>query len=319
MSRFGRLARTASSGNGLSTSSPPSRLTICATLRDAMQSALLSNQHDGWLQDAVRNVGSYAQTSTPAYILTALFALSTPFGFASPAQAAAEAAAELQRQQQFAKASAAAAARGSSGLLARLVANVHTQRAAAAQTQTSLRTLPPFWQLAFFAAAFGTGGYIIDEGDTLNGSGVVTAWSLTYLLFKTAPSIRQLPRNPLALSLSAAVLTLGLGIHGSHYFDRTRWRGAIPSLASPQAAVGERSRSSLVSFDTVGNTARDQTPKPILAATSDITPTTESAAPATNVQAISPPASSGLARNNDDARSVAFLRRQGATAAPLIP
>uniref|UniRef100_V5E546 Uncharacterized protein n=1 Tax=Kalmanozyma brasiliensis (strain GHG001) TaxID=1365824 RepID=V5E546_KALBG len=50
----------------------------------------------GWLQISVRALGLYAQTSTPAYCLAALFALSSPFGFASPAQAAAEAAVKAQ-------------------------------------------------------------------------------------------------------------------------------------------------------------------------------------------------------------------------------
>lgn len=39
------------------------------------------------------------------------------------------------------------------------------------------RLVPPFWQLAGFGALFATGGYIIGQGDTLNGSGVITgAW-----------------------------------------------------------------------------------------------------------------------------------------------
>ncbi len=169
-----------------------------------------------------------------------------------------EAAVKAQRQQQIAQVSAAASSRGSSSLVARLIANAQTQKAAKAHAQAPLRTVPPFWQLAFFAAAFGTGGYIIDQGDALNGSGVVSAWSLTYLLFKTLPSVKQLPKNPLALSLSTAVLTVGLGIHGSHYFDRTSWRGAMPSLTglTADAEASPEGRSRLVSFDTVGRTPK---------------------------------------------------------------
>ncbi|SJX63287.1 uncharacterized protein SRS1_14108 [Sporisorium reilianum f. sp. reilianum] len=276
-------------------------------------------ESDGWLQNTVRSLGSYAQTSTPAYTLTALFALSTPFGFASPAQAAAEAAAKLQRQKQLAQASTAASNQGSNGLVARLVANVQAQKAASAQMQPPLRTVPPFWQLAFFAAAFGTGGYMIDQGDQLNGSGVITAWSLTYLIFKTAPSIKQLPKNPLALSLSSAVLAIGLGVHGSHYFDRTSWRGAIPSLAgASEAATSAKGRSSLLSFDTVGKTDTDRAPTSIFANRQALPVAsalnfTEPAASSTN-------SSFGSPSNNDQARTAAFLRRQGSSPqARLVP
>lgn len=280
---------------------------------------------EGWLQSSVHTLGSYAQSSAPAYTLTALFALSTPFGFASPAQAAAEAAAKLQHQQQLAQASQAAASRGSSGLVARLVANAQTQRAASASaSHAPLRALPPFWQLAFFAAAFGTGGYMIDQGDVLNGSGVVTAWSLTYVLFKTLPSVKQLPRNPLALSLSAAVVTLGLGVHGSHYFDRTSWRGAIPSLSSPDgAANAPHSSGRLLSFDTVGYTGQDQAPTSIFANRSSASSAPEEALreASESVGRITAGAR-GYTRNNDEARTAAFLRRQGDTSnvpAGIVP
>ena len=283
-----------------------------------MQAIQSRQQNDGWLQSSVRTLGSHAQTSTPAYALTALFALSTPFGFASPAQAAAEAAAKLQHQQRLAKVSEAASSRGSSGLVARLVANVQSQRAASAQTQAPVRTLPPFWQLAFFAAAFGTGGYMIDQGDALNGSGVVTAWSLTYLLFKTLPSVRELPRNPLAFSLSAAVLTIGLGVHGSHYFDRTSWRGAIPTMTGSNDKADASSRSRFVTFDTVGSTNATAAPTSIFAKNTPSSPI----APEQVASAIS--SESGhkraSANNNDDARAAAFLHRQGgAGSVRIIP
>ncbi|KAF6767533.1 Altered inheritance of mitochondria protein 19 [Kalmanozyma brasiliensis GHG001] len=265
----------------------------------------------GWLQISVRALGLYAQTSTPAYCLAALFALSSPFGFASPAQAAAEAAVKAQRQQQLAQVSAAASAQGSNGLVARLIANAQTQKAAKAQAQAPLRTVPPFWQLAFFAAAFGTGGYIIDQGDALNGSGVVSAWSLTYLLFKTLPSIRQLPRNPLALSLSAAVLTLGIGIHGSHYFDKTSWQGAKPSLtgAGNDARASTEGRSKLITFDTVGRTEQDNGPRSIFAGRKSSSTATPSAALDQNASTEGSRVES--IRNNDGARTAAYLHRQG--------
>lgn len=36
------------------------------------------------------------------------------------------------------------------------------------------RLIPPFWQLLGFSVFFGTGAYMIDHGDILNGSGVIT-------------------------------------------------------------------------------------------------------------------------------------------------
>lgn len=276
----------------------------------AIQSMPNTNKHAS-LQSTVRNLGSYAQSSTPSYTLAALFALSTPFGFASPAQVAAEAAAKLQRQQAFSQASAYASSRGSSSLVARIVAS---QRAA---SFAPVRTLPPFWQLAFFAAAFGTGGYIIDQGDVLNGSGVVTAWSLTYLLFKTAPSIKQLPSNPLAAALSTAVLTIGLGVHASHYFDSASWRGALPTLAGNECQDGKGARSMLVSFDRVGSTGAIGAPTSIFAGrTTPVVSSDTGRETETGVSEIV--ATPGLTRNNDEARAAAYLQRQGQSASARV-
>ena len=36
------------------------------------------------------------------------------------------------------------------------------------------RLIPPFWQLLGFSVFFGTGAYMIDHGDVLNGSGVIS-------------------------------------------------------------------------------------------------------------------------------------------------
>ncbi|WFD32267.1 hypothetical protein MSPP1_003312 [Malassezia sp. CBS 17886] len=96
------------------------------------------------------------------------------------------------------------------------------------------RLVPPFWQLLGFGVFFAAGGYMVDAGDVLNGSGVVTAWSLTYLTFKTLPVARHLPRSPVNTVLSASIAALGLGIYGSYYFDQASWRGAIPGLIPPQ-------------------------------------------------------------------------------------
>ncbi|KIS69072.1 uncharacterized protein UMAG_10366 [Mycosarcoma maydis] len=275
----------------------------------------IAEKQEGWLQSTVRTLGSYAQISTPAYSLAALFALSTPFGFASPAQAAAEAAAKLQYQKHIAQLAHSVSSQGSNGLVARLVAQVQTQKAAKSQTHAPLRVIPPFWQLAFFAAAFGTGGYIIDQGDALNGSGVVSAWSLTYLLFKTIPSIKQLPKNPLAFLLSSSVLSIGLGIHGCHYFDRTSWRGDIPSLTAADAQeVETQGRSRLITIQKVGKVDSSDAPTSIFAAKPDsaTASTTSSIHQATSA----PNLIHGCTRNNDDARTAAFLYRQGRRSPP---
>lgn len=48
---------------------------------------------------------------------------------------------------------------------------------AASATAKPVRIVPPFWQLVGFSGFFALGGYMIQEGDVLNGSGVVTgAW-----------------------------------------------------------------------------------------------------------------------------------------------
>ncbi|PWZ03761.1 hypothetical protein BCV70DRAFT_142636, partial [Testicularia cyperi] len=275
----------------------------------------------GWLQDNVRRLGAYARTSTPAYTLSALFTLSTPFGFATPAQAAAEAAAKLQRQQHMAQASAAATSQGSSGLVARLVANAQARKlasgtalssSAAAASSAPPRPIAPFWQLAFFALAFGGGGYIIDQGDALNGSGVVTAWSLTYLFFKTGPTFRQLGRNPLALALSSGVLGLGLAIHGSYYFDKLSWKGAVPALADYDQSLersGQKGKSKLLTFDRPGTSSKDSYTsifvKPDTSASLDQQTTLPSRQSETSSGLVPP-----VTHNNDQARAAAFLRRQ---------
>lgn len=112
----------------------------------------------------------------------------------------------------------------------------HAQRAAARPTTTP-RLIPPFWQSLVFGVCYATGGYIIEQGDTLNGSGVITAWSLMYVTFKTLPVLRYLPRSPLALLMSASVSGIGLGVYGNYYFDAASWRGAVPGLLpAPQQA-----------------------------------------------------------------------------------
>ncbi|EPQ25955.1 uncharacterized protein PFL1_06411 [Pseudozyma flocculosa PF-1] len=276
----------------------------------------------GRLQETVQSIGSLAKDPKAAYSLAALFALASPFGFASPEQAAAEAAAKLQRQQQAAKAAQAASSHGSSSLAARLVANAKAQSVRRATAASTLRAVPPFWQLAGFAALFATGGYIIDHGDALNGSGVVSAWSITFLLFRTLPTLKLLPRSPLALALSTSVATLGLGVHGCHYFDQTSWRGAVPGLSTElgqQSAAAAAAGAQRGGFG--GPPSRPATPQHSLLsswkeegvrAVQKVEDRAEDLAQHTADRTRSllgaPPPT--LARNNDEARALAYARRE---------
>ncbi|KAK0524901.1 hypothetical protein OC834_005358, partial [Tilletia horrida] len=44
----------------------------------------------------------------------------------------------------------------------------------AAAARAPIAALPPFYQLVGFSATFAGGGYIVQQGDTMNGSGVMT-------------------------------------------------------------------------------------------------------------------------------------------------
>ncbi len=131
----------------------------------------------------------HAHDSRPAYALSALCAMSMPFGF---------------------------------GQAIKMAGNEAAKKAP--------RLIPPFWQMLGFSVFFGTGAYMIDHGDTLNGSGVISAWSLTYVTFHTLPKLRWLYRSPLSLLLSTAVTGMGLGVYANYYFDKSSWRGAVPGL-----------------------------------------------------------------------------------------
>ncbi|UZJ51649.1 hypothetical protein CBS101457_000969 [Exobasidium rhododendri] len=177
-------------------------------------------------QQYVDQLGSYAKTPTPAFSLSALFALSAPFAFPGG------------RDQQKIPTPAPSSPVG------KLLGSSHLKSAIPLRS-----ALPPFWQLAGFAVAFGGGGYMIEKGDSLNGSGTVTAWSLIYLFFHGASALRRPAALPLALTLSTA--TIGLAVHGSLYFNQTSWKGAVPGFTenkSPKQQPG----SSLASLATIG-------------------------------------------------------------------
>ncbi|KDN46795.1 hypothetical protein K437DRAFT_268018 [Tilletiaria anomala UBC 951] len=179
-----------------------------------------------------------------AYALSSLFALCAPFSFASaassqiarthgsyPTASTSSATATRQAVSEISQAVSSAAASSSSSPPSTAARVVTSQGARAC-----FHALPPFWQLAGFSAVFAGGGYMISAGDSVNGSGTVTAWSLMYLFFHGFSGLRGGGGGvggrvqPLALLLSAGTLTLGTLVHGSYYFDRTSWRGAVPGM-----------------------------------------------------------------------------------------
>ncbi|KDQ15515.1 hypothetical protein BOTBODRAFT_31830 [Botryobasidium botryosum FD-172 SS1] len=75
--------------------------------------------------------------------------------------------------------------------------------------------LPPFYQRFGFGLIFAGAGYVLSTGDVENGSGIATAWSLTYTFLHLRSSIRS--RSILPLSLSSAVLA-SASVYGLQYF-----------------------------------------------------------------------------------------------------
>ncbi|KZP21632.1 hypothetical protein FIBSPDRAFT_788223 [Athelia psychrophila] len=76
--------------------------------------------------------------------------------------------------------------------------------------------IAPFLQRVAFAAVFGGSGYAIASGDVRNGSGIASAWSLTYLFLHLRQSFKS-PRNPLSI-LMAGGAAASAGIYGTEYF-----------------------------------------------------------------------------------------------------
>ncbi|PWN53054.1 hypothetical protein IE53DRAFT_366690 [Violaceomyces palustris] len=183
------------------------------------------NSQSRILRPQLDTLASLATSPRPAYTLATIFALSAPFGFSSAVQGQ-----EASSGHKHAPpANSVSSAKGSSLM--------------------ATKAMPPFWQLAGLAAIFAGGGYIIEQGDPLNGSGVISAWSITYLIFRTMPTLTSLVKSPLALGLSLSTATLGLGVHGSYYFDKTSWKGAVPGLLDVDS--GALARQSKAVEDTV--------------------------------------------------------------------
>ncbi|KAI0053794.1 hypothetical protein FA95DRAFT_1552299, partial [Auriscalpium vulgare] len=75
-----------------------------------------------------------------------------------------------------------------------------------------------------FGAIFAGAGYILASGDSKNGSGVATAWSLSYFVVEQFTQGLQrslrLPRSRLSVVLSGAAASTAVLYGAEHYvFD----------------------------------------------------------------------------------------------------
>ncbi|KAI0940390.1 hypothetical protein AcW1_005139 [Taiwanofungus camphoratus] len=66
-------------------------------------------------------------------------------------------------------------------------------------------TIPPIMHRIGFGVIFLGAGYVLSTGDARNGSGITTAWSLTYLFLNLRKSLTP-PRNFLSLTLTMATM-----------------------------------------------------------------------------------------------------------------
>ncbi|EGN94946.1 hypothetical protein SERLA73DRAFT_142956 [Serpula lacrymans var. lacrymans S7.3] len=75
---------------------------------------------------------------------------------------------------------------------------------------------PQYVQRVGFSLVFGGAAYVLATGDSRNGSGIVTAWSLTYLFLHLRRSIKP-PHHPLTLAMTGGA-TVCAGLYGTEYF-----------------------------------------------------------------------------------------------------
>ncbi|KAI6166398.1 hypothetical protein EDD17DRAFT_56764 [Pisolithus thermaeus] len=75
---------------------------------------------------------------------------------------------------------------------------------------------PPYLHRVGFSFVFGGAAYVFAAGDHRNGSGIATAWSLTYLFLHLRKSLKA-PRHPLTLAMAGG--TAGCSaLYGTEYF-----------------------------------------------------------------------------------------------------
>ncbi|PCH40688.1 hypothetical protein WOLCODRAFT_136943 [Wolfiporia cocos MD-104 SS10] len=76
--------------------------------------------------------------------------------------------------------------------------------------------LPPLMHRIGFGAIFAGTGYVLSCGDAHNGSGMTTAWSLTYLFLNFRKSLTT-SRSAVSLALTGATLASSV-LYGTEYF-----------------------------------------------------------------------------------------------------
>lgn len=108
-------------------------------------------------QSLVTNLGYYAASPYPAYSLSALFLLSSPFSF--------------NRNSIHSTSNAIQSTTTANNIPSNSIISSLNK---AFKSKRPVTPLPPFYVLVSMAAVFGGGGYIIQQGDVLNGSGTVT-------------------------------------------------------------------------------------------------------------------------------------------------
>ncbi|KAI5999835.1 hypothetical protein F5J12DRAFT_269378 [Pisolithus orientalis] len=76
--------------------------------------------------------------------------------------------------------------------------------------------LPPYLHRVGFSFIFGGVAYVFSTGDHRNGSGIATAWSLTYLFLHLRKSLKT-PRHPLTLAMAGGAAGCA-ALYGTEYF-----------------------------------------------------------------------------------------------------
>ncbi|KIK96095.1 hypothetical protein PAXRUDRAFT_32603 [Paxillus rubicundulus Ve08.2h10] len=75
---------------------------------------------------------------------------------------------------------------------------------------------PPYLHRVGFSVIFGGAAYVLSTEDVRNGSGITTAWSLTYLVLHLKKSLGA-PRHPLTLAMSGGAAGCA-ALYGTEYF-----------------------------------------------------------------------------------------------------
>lgn len=119
-----------------------------------MTTSTSNSQLSQQFQLLVTKLGCHATSPYPAYSLSALFLLSSPFSF-NPNS--------IHSTSHPIQSTTTTPSNSFTASLKK-----------AFKSKRPVTPLPPFYVLVSMAIVFGGGGYIIDQGDVLNGSGTVS-------------------------------------------------------------------------------------------------------------------------------------------------